>query len=199
MFERFTTAAREVVRGAQDEARHCGQQHYLGTEHLLLGLLRPTSGIPYDLLTTDGLDHDQVTAAISRHLGTAEPFGAADAAALQAIGIDLDAVRAKLEETFGPGALNQVTPPPRRGLFRRRPHVAVSEGRHIPFTPRSKVVLELSLREALRLKHKYIGTEHILLGMIREGKGLAALIMTEAGIDLDDLRRRTEQAIAARD
>ncbi|MEU8077716.1 Clp protease N-terminal domain-containing protein [Catellatospora citrea] len=59
-------------------------------------------------------------------------------------------------------------------------------------------MLELSLREALRLKHKYIGTEHILLGMIREGRGLAALIMTEAGIDLDDLRRRTEQAIAAR-
>nr|WP_308440884.1 Clp protease N-terminal domain-containing protein [Catellatospora chokoriensis] len=59
-------------------------------------------------------------------------------------------------------------------------------------------MLELSLREALRLKHKHIGTEHILLGMIREGRGLAALIMTEAGIDLDDLRRRTEQAIAAR-
>jgi hypothetical protein len=118
-------------------------------------------------------------------------FGDSDVAALQSIGIDLDAVRKKIEETFGPGALE---PPPtpcrRRGLLRRwRP-----QG-HTPFTPRAKKVLELSLREALRLKHNYIGTEHILLGLLRDGEGLAAKVLTDEGFDLTDLRRWTLAAL----
>lgn len=196
MFERFTDAARAVVKGAQTEARLCGRcgQNHIGTEHLLLALLRPGSGIPYDLLTTAGLSHERVAAFITGLADATEPLGAADAAALEAIGIDLDAVRTKLEENFGPGALTPPQPPARRGLFRRRAKPAGTG--HMPFTPRAKVVLELSLREALRLKHRYIGSEHILLGLIREGKGLAARILTDNGIDLADLRTRTEQAIA---
>lgn len=190
MFERFTTAAREVVNGAQAEARLC-RQHHIGTEHLLLAMLQPGRGLAHDVLTAAGLDHDRVAGFVTNLADATEPLGAADAAALEAIGIDLDAVRAKLEETFGPGALAPPQPPPRRGLFRRRRTPGTG---HLPFTTRSKVVLELSLREALRLKHRHIGTEHLLLGVIREGKGLAARIITDAGIDLADLRRRTEQA-----
>lgn len=193
MFERFTDAARAAVKGAQTEARELGQRH-IGTEHLLLALLRPGpgTGLAHDILTATGLRHDRVAAFVTRLADATEPLGAADAAALEAIGIDLEAVKAKLEENFGPGALTPPSPPTRRGLFRRR-STATSPG-HIPFTPRAKVVLELSLREALRLKHGYIGTEHILLGLIREGQGLAARILTDHGIDLKDLRTRTEQA-----
>jgi hypothetical protein len=120
-------------------------------------------------------------------------------AALEAIGIDLNAVRAKLEESFGPGALEPEVQPARYGLFGRK----VSGGR---FTRRSKKVLELSLREALRLKHNFggadqartvIGTEHLLLGLIREGEGLAAKIMVDAGIPFEPLRRDLEHALRA--
>jgi hypothetical protein len=113
-------------------------------------------------------------------------FGESAAADLKLIGIDLDAVRAKVEETFGPDALAPRVPE-KRGLFGRRPRS--------PFTGRARKVLELALREALVLKHNYIGTEHILLGLLREGNGLAARVLVEQGFDLDDLRRRTLAAV----
>src|SRR2546430_357104 len=116
------------------------------------------------------------------------------AAALKAIGIDLPAVRAKIEELFGPGALDPPDPEPRRGLLRRR-RTPQGPTNRIPFAARSKKVLELSLREALRLGHNYIGSEHILLGLIREGEGLAAQILVESGVSLDDLRARTMAAL----
>ncbi|WP_238453619.1 Clp protease N-terminal domain-containing protein [Micromonospora sp. ATA51] len=115
-------------------------------------------------------------------------LGDADAAALREIGIDLAAIVARIEESFGPDALREAVPAPRRRWGRRR----YAGG---PFSPRSKKVLELSLREAIRLRHHHIGTEHILLGLLREGQGLAALVLTEAGVDLDDLRRRVETAL----
>src|SRR5438270_192963 len=118
-------------------------------------------------------------------------LGDADAEALRAIGIDLPAVLAKLEEAFGPGALDPPCPEPRRGLLRRRRPSAPSAGTRIPFVPRAKKVLELALRESLALGHNYIGSEHLLLGLIREGEGMAARILTEAGVSLDDLRART--------
>lgn len=101
-----------------------------------------------------------------------------DAQALGSIGIDLDAVRRRVEETFGPGALDQTRHEPRRG--------------HLPFSPRAKKVLELSLRESLRRKGGYVGTEHVLLGILREGKGLAAMILADARID----RQAVEAALA---
>ncbi|MDI1463658.1 Clp protease N-terminal domain-containing protein [Catellatospora sp. KI3] len=191
MLERFTTAARTTVLNARTEARQLGHPQ-IGTEHLLLALLQPGTDIAHDVLTAAGLRHDTATAAVTRLVGTVAPFGPADVAALEAIGIDLDAVRARLEETFGRGALDPAPPKPRRGLFGRR-----TEPRTGRFGPRAKVVLELALREALRLHHNYIGTEHLLLGIIREQQGLAAKVITDAGVDLRELRRSTEAAITA--
>ena len=125
MFERFSGQARHVVVSAQEEARDL-DHNYIGTEHLLLGLL-----------TSDSLA----------------------SASLNALGYTHDNVQAKVEEIIGRGK--------------------ASPGGHIPFTPRAKKVLELSLREALQLKHNYIGTEHILLGLLREGEGVAAQILAD--------------------
>jgi ATP-dependent Clp protease ATP-binding subunit ClpA len=192
MFERFTNDARAVVARSQDEARGLGHR-YIGTEHLLLGLLDPSAGTGYAVLTAAGIDRERVRTAIVNVVGTGKgtgPLSDDDAEALQAIGIDLPAVRAKIEEVFGPGALDWPTRPRRRGLLRRRDRDCPPSGR-IPFTARAKKVLELSLREAVALHHDYLGTEHVLLGLIREGHGLAALILTDAGLSLEDLRAQT--------
>jgi ATP-dependent Clp protease ATP-binding subunit ClpA len=180
MFERFTKEARDVVVGAQREARRLGHD-CVGTEHVLLGLLQ-ADGIPARVLAGLGV----TAGAVEREVlafGRSGPFGAADAEALGAIGIDLDEVRRRLEASFGPGALRWR--PGRRG-HRRGP----LPGGHIPFSPRAKKVLELSLREAVRLKHHHIGPEHILLGVVREGEGLAALVLTRLGVGLDTVRAR---------
>ncbi len=142
MFERFTDRARNVVVLAQEEARLLNH-NYIGTEHLLLGLIRESEGIA--------------------------------AKALVSLGVELDAVREQVEEIVGRGA--------------REP------SGHIPFTPRAKKVLELSLREALQLGHNYIGTEHILLGMIREGEGVAAQVLVRLGADLNRVRQQVIQQL----
>jgi ATP-dependent Clp protease ATP-binding subunit ClpA len=186
MFERFTQPARQVVLDAKALARTLDHRH-VGTEHLLLALVSQDAGAGA-ILRGAGLTADGVRAAITRILGKPSVISDQDAAALERIGIDIRAVRAKLEESFGPGALSPEVPPTRRGLFGRR----IVRG---PFTPRSKKVLELSLREALRLGHNWIGTEHILLGLIREGQGLAAQIMAESGVDFAGLRRTAEESL----
>ena len=140
MFERFTDRARRVVVLAQEEAKMLNH-NYIGTEHILLGLIHEGEGVA--------------------------------AKALESLGISLDAVREQVQDIIGQG---QQAP-----------------SGHIPFTPRAKKVLELSLREALRLKHNYIGTEHILLGLLREGDGVAAQALVQLGADLDQVR---EQVLA---
>ncbi|MEU4383263.1 Clp protease N-terminal domain-containing protein [Micromonospora echinofusca] len=188
MFERFTDRARTVVRDARDEARTEGQRP-VGTEHLLLALLSDGDSLAARVLVEAGLRADDLRARIRRHTERgATGLGEADAAALREIGIDLAAIVARIEESFGPDALREAAPAPRRRWGRRR-YVGG------PFSPRAKKVLELALREALRLRHRHIGTEHILLGVLREGQGLGALVLTEAGADLDDLRRRVETAL----
>ena len=142
MFERFTDRARRAVVLAQEEARMLNH-NYIGTEHILLGLIHEGEGVA--------------------------------AKALESLNISLEAVRQQVEEIIGQGQ-------------------AAPTG-HIPFTPRAKKVLELSLREALQLGHNYIGTEHILLGLLREGEGLAAKVLTDEGFDLTDLRRWTLAAL----
>ncbi|MEV4524415.1 Clp protease N-terminal domain-containing protein [Micromonospora tulbaghiae] len=187
MFERFTDRARSVVHHALDEARTEGRRP-VGTEHLLLGVLADRDNLAVRLLAAGGVDADALRAAVARHPAQGvDGLGAADAAALREIGIDLAAIVARIEESFGPDALREATPRPRR-WWRRGSH-------HGTFSPRAKKVLELSLREALRLRHRHIGTEHILLGLLREGDGLAAVVLTEAGVDLDDLRRRVDAAL----
>jgi ATP-dependent Clp protease ATP-binding subunit ClpA len=191
MFERFTDDARAVVRQALEE-RKSMRHDRVGTEHILLALMMTEDGIAARVLRDAGADEDDLRTRILAFEGRGPlVLGEADAAALRAIGIDLDAVRAKVEESFGEGALRPPCPPGKRGLFRKAQY---DTGR---FSPRAKKVLELSLREAVRLKHTYIGTEHLLLGLIREGQGLGAMVMTQAGLDLADLRRRVDEALRA--
>ena len=142
MFERFTDRARRVVVLAQEEARMLNH-NYIGTEHILLGLIHEGEGVA--------------------------------AKALESMDISLEAVRAQVEEIIGQG---QQAP-----------------SGHIPFTPRAKKVLELSLREALQLGHNYIGTEHILLGLIREGEGVAAQVLVKLGADLNRVRQQVIQLL----
>ena len=142
MFERFTDRARRVVVLAQEEARMLNH-NYIGTEHILLGLIHEGEGVA--------------------------------AKALESLGISLEAVRQQVEEIIGQG---QQAP-----------------SGHIPFTPRAKKVLELSLREALQLGHNYIGTEHILLGLIREGEGVAAQVLVKLGADLNRVRQQVIQLL----
>lgn len=143
MFERFTDRARRVVVLAQEEARMLNH-NYIGTEHILLGLIHEGEGVA--------------------------------AKALESLGISLEAVRSQVEEIIGQG---QQAP-----------------SGHIPFTPRAKKVLELSLREALQLGHNYIGTEHILLGLIREGEGVAAQVLMKLGADLARVRQQVIQLLS---
>jgi ATP-dependent Clp protease ATP-binding subunit ClpA len=204
MFERFTAGARQVVVAAQAEARALGHGH-IGTEHVLIALLAEDDGTITPLLQGSGIDADFVRADVRRRVD--EPYepdlsftdaDAEDTAALKAIGIDLDAVRAAIEANFGAGALHLPrAAKKKRGLFGR--FYAGDETRgHIPFTPRNKKVLELSLREALRLKQKFIAPEHLLLGVLREGKGLAAQILAEKGVDFDKLRDDLERSLKRR-
>ncbi|MET8091760.1 Clp protease N-terminal domain-containing protein [Micromonospora sp. NPDC005220] len=192
MFERFTDRARDVVRRALEEARAEGQRP-VGTEHLLLALLADDAGLASRVLADAGVRADDLRERIHRHTASGGAgLGDADAAALREIGIDLAAIVARIEESFGPDALREAVPAPRSRWGRRRRRYLGG-----PFSPRSKKALELSLREALRLHHRHIGTEHILLGVLREGQGLGALVLTESGVDLDDLRRRVELALRA--
>jgi ATP-dependent Clp protease ATP-binding subunit ClpA len=196
MFERFTAAARGVVINAQQEARQLGHP-YIGTEHLLLGLIHESPSATARLLRPAGVVPATVRADIQRLVGDKfEPdlsfteADAEDAAALKAIGIDLAKVRAAIEESFGAGSLRLPRPEPRRrGLFGRR------TGGHVPFTARAKKVLELSLREAIRLHHNFIAPEHIMLGLLREGDGLACRILADHEVDFAKLRAELADSV----
>ncbi|MFB9894818.1 Clp protease N-terminal domain-containing protein [Planobispora takensis] len=178
MFERFRQEARQAVVLAQENARQL-KHHYIGTEHILLGLLAQPQSLSARVLDRHGIDHARAVQAVA----TLVPpqGGDIDAEALEAIGIDLSAIREKVEAAFGPGALDRPPRPGRKG----RPF----GGRHIPFTPRAKKTLELSLREAIHLRHNHIADGHVLLGVLREGEGLGARILAEADIDFATLRR----------
>ncbi|CAN5193317.1 hypothetical protein BH20ACT22_BH20ACT22_03430 [soil metagenome] len=198
MFERFTHSARQVVVLAQTEAQSL-RHNYIGTEHLLLGLLGETEGLAARVLNELGVDRDDIHKGVVNYVG-AGPVNQPDAAALDAIGIDLDAVRRRVEEAFGPNALERTRAArtraeKRRGFLGRGHRRSCGEG-HIPFTPRAKKTLELSLREALALGHGYIGTEHILLGLLREGQGLAALLLSREDIKFEVVRRRMVEELS---
>jgi ATP-dependent Clp protease ATP-binding subunit ClpA len=181
MFERFTDDARQVVVGARAEAAalHHGR---IGTEHLLLSLLGGSTATTA-VLVRHGLTHEAVTASVVGYVGS----GDLDAEALTALGIDLEAIRSTVEATFGPGALD-VDGPRRRGS---------GPGGHIPFSPRAKKVLELSLREAIALRQKSISDGHIALGLVREGEGLAMKVLADLGVDPAALRRDLREVLQA--
>jgi ATP-dependent Clp protease ATP-binding subunit ClpA len=186
MFERFTDRARQVVVEAQVTARRLGHGK-VGTEHLLLTLLQG-DGIAARVLSGLGITPAAVEREVLAEVGRG-PLGAGDAEALGAIGIDLDEVRRRIEASFGPGALHW------RPGRRHRPWRPPMLAGHIPFSARAKKVLELSLREALALKHRHIGTEHILLGLVREGEGLGMLVLTRLGTGPDAIRARVMDAL----
>jgi ATP-dependent Clp protease ATP-binding subunit ClpA len=177
MFERFTRSAKRTVEGAQIQARALGHT-WIGTEHLLLALLAEDLGVATRVLHQAGVDTGRFTAQLEATLGTTEEDWAGDADALRTIGIDLDEVRRRVEEHFGPGALDAGPRECKRGW----------RGGHIPFTPKSKRALELALREALRLGHKYIAGEHVLLGILRDHSALATRLLEELGCPPADLR-----------
>src|SRR5680860_186509 len=142
MFERFTERARKVVVRAQDEARFL-KQNYIGTEHLLLGLIGEKEGIAAKVLISLNISLEDIKNAIRESVteGTSEAY------------------------------------------------------EHIPFTPRAKKVLELSLREALQMGHNYIGTEHILLGLLREGEGVAARVLSSLNITLENVKETVKEVL----
>jgi ATP-dependent Clp protease ATP-binding subunit ClpA len=168
MFERFTDDARAVVVGAQAHA--VGLHHgWIGTEHLLLALLDDPDRRAARLLHAHGVTAPWARGEVERIVGRGSPD--LDAEALATLGIDLDAVRERVERTFGPGALA------------RRHGRRMGFSGHVPFTPRAKKVLELSLREAVARGDRSIGSEHVLLGLAREGDGVAAGILRSRGVD----------------
>jgi len=142
MFERFTERARKVVVRAQDEARFL-KQNYIGTEHILLGLIDEKEGIAARVFYELNITFEDIRSAVKEVVteGTSESY------------------------------------------------------EHIPFTPRAKKVLELSLREALQMGHNYIGTEHILLGLLREGEGVAARVLNSMGITLDNVKEKVKELV----
>ena len=219
MMNNFTPRAQQVLALARKEADRFNH-NYVGTEHLLLGLIKLGQGVAVNVLTKLGLDLETVRLQVEQQVGSGpetkmvgnipytprvkkvlalaskeakalnhsyvgtehillglihEGEGVA-AKALESLGISLDAVRGQVEEIIGQGG-------------------SAPSG-HIPFTPRAKKVLELSLREALQLGHNYIGTEHILLGLIREGEGVAAQVLVKLGADLSRVRQQVIQLLS---
>jgi ATP-dependent Clp protease ATP-binding subunit ClpA len=180
MFERFTDDARRAVVVAQEEAvalRH----GWIGTEHVLLGVLRADGG-GARLLTGFGVDAAGVREDVVRLIGRGDDD--IDPEALATLGIDLEAVRERVERAFGPGALS-------RRRHCRRGEVSM----HVPFTARAKKAMELTLREAISLGERDLRTEHLVLGLLREGDGVAAQILAERGVTLAAARER----VAGRD
>jgi ATP-dependent Clp protease ATP-binding subunit ClpA len=196
MFERFTDRAREAVVLAQWEARSM-RHDYIGTEHILLGVLREGTSVGARVLDGLGIDLKGVRADVVRMVGTGPPAAdEKDAEALRSIGIDVDEIRRRVEEVFGPGALDHtVTRRRRRRRADRCGPIGDAIAGHIHFTPRAKKVLELALREAHALKHGYIGTEHILLGLVREGEGIASTILDGRGATQERVRRAVSETL----
>jgi ATP-dependent Clp protease ATP-binding subunit ClpA len=187
MFERFTDKARQVVVGAQAEARE-RKADEIRTEHLLAALFTVPDNLALTVLSAFGVDEDIVTAEIDRL--RSGNWSAIDAEALSTLGIDLDEVRRQAEEAFGPGALDRTRSAlggKGRGFFG-----------HIPFEKAAKKAMELSLREAIHLEHNYIGTEHMLLGLLRADGGAAYHILVGRGVRLDAARVIVEELVRRR-
>jgi ATP-dependent Clp protease ATP-binding subunit ClpA len=241
MFTRLSHGARAVLAQAEREARGLGHP-FVGTEHLLLGILatRPASAADvqarpgsatdmqaqsasgaeltsrrssaggaapsapgpgaFAMLAAAGVRYDEARVDVVR-LGTrGEGLGPADADALQAIGIDIEAVRARVEEIFGVGALDPPTPRSRPGFLgfsRRRRAPAGLTGRRL-FTARMRRIFVFCVREASRREDRQISTELLLLGIIREGRGLASRVLTGRGVDVIDLGTRIESGLPPR-
>ncbi|MGI5352272.1 Clp protease N-terminal domain-containing protein [Streptomyces sp. CA-250714] len=196
MFERFSREARDVVIRAQDEANSLGHD-WIGTEHLLLAALHHPEQPGAATLVRLGITTTSCRAAVAGVVpGAREDLGPEDAEALRALGIDLEAVRRRAEESFGAGALDAA---PDSGRTKRGRGRGKGEGtltRHVPFAARAKKVLKQALREALTRKDRGIGVEHVVLGVLRSEDNISLALFARLGIEpevvrelvLDDLR-----------
>jgi ATP-dependent Clp protease ATP-binding subunit ClpA len=181
VFERFTAQARSVVVRAQEDARELAQPS-IGTALILLGVAEATDTTGGRVLHSLGIGEDEIRDDIRRASERRDQaFSEQDQDALRSVGIDLDEVRRSVEETFGPGALD---------------HGRGSRG-HIPFTRGGKKALELALREAIALGHRHIGTEHLLLGLVRDEHCSAARMLAAHGIDRERVRDEVLREIAS--
>lgn len=190
MFERFSAGAREVVVRAQQEARSFGHS-WVGSEHLLLGVLAQPDAPGVSVLTELGVTLDTGRAALGQVIGRGG-LDARDADALRTFGIDLDEVRNRVEAAFGPGALDRpVRRRARRRLLWRRGRCEpdYSPG-HLAFMPRAKRALERSLRESLALGDRRVGVEHVLLGLLDPKGNMAVELLRHLGTDPDVVRIR---------
>lgn len=211
MFERFTKPARQVVTLADQEARLL-RSGFIGTGHLLLGVLRESHGVGARVLVSNGADLEEARAATARLYGVGGTGLLADPGdLLRSIGIDLDEVMRRTEEAFGPAAVGRAVERTVRRTRRRRTAARrCTTGGALSFSPRAKRALELSLREALRLGHRHIGTEHVLLGILgdaesppprRPGRGspadpgVAGLLLSTWDLTTAFLRTAVEQRI----
>jgi ATP-dependent Clp protease ATP-binding subunit ClpA len=183
MFERFTNKARLVVTSAQQQAHRRGADA-IRSEHLLAALFAVPDNLAVTVLAALDVDRDLVESEIGKLHPDGRPVP--DAEALATLGIDLDEVRRQVEETFGPGALDRTRAASSRGWGHKR------------FDRTAKKVLELALREALLLKHNYIGTEHMLLGMLHPATGAAHDILVSRGVRQDATRILVEEFVRAR-
>jgi ATP-dependent Clp protease ATP-binding subunit ClpA len=185
VFERFTTQARSVVTLAEQEAREHGRPN-IGTQHLLLGILATPDTAGARALEALGIRERDVREDVRRLDRDRSAFSDEDADALRSVGIDLDEVRRTVEQTFGSGALE-------RGATAG----ARSWAGHVPLTPGSKKALELALREAIHLGQRSIGTEHLLLGLVRDDGCSGARILAARGADRERLGTAVVREIAA--
>ncbi len=188
MFERFSDKAKAVVRAAQVEAHGRGASS-VRSEHLLAALLSGPAGVARTALVRDGVDPVALLRTVRALDETVPTVGPTedDAQVLSALGIDLDQVRRQAEEAFGPGALE-----------RTRAAQGAGRGSHPRWDRSAKKVLELSLREALRMRAKPIGTEHLLLGLLHPGTGAAQAVLAGAGVRLETARVTVEELLRDR-
>jgi ATP-dependent Clp protease ATP-binding subunit ClpA len=188
MFERFTSKARDVVTKAQSVAVQ-REDAVIGSEHLLAALYEVPDNLALVVLQAFSVHRDDVSAEMDGLRDDAS--GPSDAEALATLGIDLDEVRRQVEEAFGPGALDRTRAARERdGRWRF--------GGHIPFGKDAKKVLELALREAIALRHNYIGCEHLLLGMLHDGNAPAGRFLRSHGVRQDAARIIVEELVRGR-
>jgi len=218
MFERFTERARQVVVLAQEEARTL-KHNYIGTEHILLGLLREEEGLAARVLESLDITVERVRAQVVRIVGSGEevtsgqiPFTprakkVLELALREALSLGHNYIGTEhillglLHEGKGAAALALTSAGVTLEAGRSQVELIIGRGQsepsgHIPFTPRAKKSLELSLREALQLSDNYIGTGHVLLGLIRQGDNMAGRILGNLHVDLTDLRARVTREMA---
>ncbi len=192
MFDRFTLGARGVIVGAGEGARRIGH-NWVGCEHILLAIAGSDTPVG-EILNEAGVTPEAVEAAIAAVVGTTGGDGD-EKAALATLGIDLDEVRQAAEKIFGEGALDAARTSRRRPRHLRRRRRCTRRDDGLPLSPRAKRCLDMSLREALRLRHDYVGVEHIALSLLARDDTVAWKVLRRLGVVPANLSRRVHESL----